>query len=38
MSSYFFYRNNIDLEYTFSSIIQQVEVYLKYIEVYLNYI
>ena len=27
---YFFHRNDIDLKYTFSTLIQQVEVYLKY--------
>ena len=38
---YFFCRNNIDLKYTSSSVIQQVEVYLKYtwsiLEIYLKY-
>ena len=38
---YFFCRNNIDLKYTSSSVIHQVEVYLKYtsniLEVYLKY-
>ena len=38
---YFFCRNNIDLKYTSSSVIDQVEVYLKYtsstFEVYLKY-
>ena len=27
---YFFCSNNIDLKYTSSSVIQQIEVYLKY--------
>ena len=30
LQMYFFCRNNIDLKYTSSSVIQQVEVYLKY--------
>ena len=38
---YFFCQNNIDLKYTSSSVIHQVEVYLKYtssiLEVYLKY-
>ena len=39
---YFFCLNNIDLKYTSSSVIHQIEVYLKYtwsmIHVYLKYI
>ena len=38
LQMYFFCQNNIDLKYTSSSVIQQVEVYLKYtwsiVEVY----
>ena len=30
LQMYFFCQNNIDLKYTSSSVIQQVEVYLKY--------
>ena len=30
LQMYFFCRNNIDLKYTSSSVIQQVEVYLKH--------
>ena len=41
LQMYFFCRNNIDLKYTSSSVIQQVEEHLKYIwsivEVYLKY-
>ena len=30
LQMYFFCQNNIDLKYTSSSVIQQIEVYLKY--------